>query len=1639
MLKQGRRMLAALLGGALAVTSLPIGALPVKAGVEDDEHVLAHFTFDDEATGWTGGKAKAVNHGADTQNGIVHFTGSEYIEVLDQEDGSLLTGKDNITISYLAKTEATAVASGWTFFAASSAAAQTYQAEHYLAVIDQPGSVTVERYNGGARATSTVTNGSYGEWKNVVVTVEEDMTTVYVDGEKKAEQSSPFKLSEILGNSSIAQFGKANWGSGEFYKGYLDEFMIYDKVLTQDEITAEKARTDSIKRTNEFATVRGELKKKILGSNSSFDAVKSDLSFPDKIGDIDVSYEVTGEAVDNTGKVVYNGEENAEVSIKVTGKSGTDVAFVETIEVTVLGSGAVLQEAVDAIEIDDADAVKGNVALYKKGLNGTTIDWTSSNKSIITDEGEGLYDGGIVTRPESDTKVKLTASVSKEGFTPKTKEIEVTVKAAPKNLDTDYSAGYLWANFAAADGYEKIFYGYSEDGLNWKHLNKNKNGKAQPILTNDAEGSDLGVRDPHLIRSAEGDKYWIIGTDLHAEGGGAGGSGWNTDSASKNLVVWESDDLVNWSDTQLTFAGLDTAGCVWAPEAIYDEANGDYMVYWAAKDEKDHGTNNHPLRVYLTRTRDFKNFSEPQVWLDESVITGNGINIIDTTILYDAENDTYYRYSTSDWNTVVDKATDLNGEWERIISRGKSTAAGLGDSNGIEGLTAYQLPDGRFCVMGDHSGYKAYVTDDLANAKYTSVKSTFDSTFRHGTVVRLSATEEEKVLAAFPNLNESGGETPTSNHPKADANGLFYSQDFEGAEDSYLAKKGNAKVTAEGDNHVLSLDGSNGAYAELPEGWFDGMNTATISFDVKTNMASGNFFTLAIGQDNQQYMFLRTRASEFYTALTTGSYQAESSATASLGASAEGKWKNVALVFDENKLNVYVDGVLEASNESLGTKLGDLGADVKTYLGRSFYSGDAYFNGAYDNIKIYEKALTQDEIVEANDLKLPMIASLTGKKIVAIKTDIDEEAGTITWYVSRNNSKADLKEAAVSVKLNKGFELVSPLEQSYDLSDDFSFAVKTADGEKKFTVKTVLCNNPALPDRFADPDVDAFNGKYYIYPTTDGFAGWSGYQFHVFSSEDLVDWTDEGVIVDLKANTDEEAGVNEKGVQIAAVPWSDGSAWAPTIEEKDGKYYFYFCANDKKANSKAIGVAWADQPEGPFTVADEPLVTMAKCQAAGISMGQTIDPSIFTEDDGTSYMLFGNGKAAIVELNDDMISLREGTMKNLSGATDFREAITVTKREGKYHFTWSCDDTGSENYSINYGVSNDLYGPISFREKILAKDKSMDILGTGHHSILHVPDTDDYYIVYHRFWTPLGQPLNGGLGNNRETCIDKLEFDEDGYMKKVTPTLEGIMEYQTYGATKEADEKAVKEVQDAIAKIGTVTASDASKTAIEKAKAAYEALSEREKSEVPVSVVAKLEAAQNLYEKLKAAENKPQPQPQPAPSAPAAKPDVKGTVIASGTNSFVVTDASAASPEVAYKQTTDKKAKKVTVPATIIKNGITYKVTGIADNAFKKNKKVTSVTIPAGVKKIGKNAFAGCTSLKKVTIPAGVTEIGANAFKGCKKLKNINIKATALKKVGKNAFKGIHAKATIKVPKSQKKNYTKLLKKKGQAATVKIK
>ncbi|MCJ8164307.1 family 43 glycosylhydrolase [Pontibacter sp. E15-1] len=301
-------------------------------------------------------------------------------------------------------------------------------------------------------------------------------------------------------------------------------------------------------------------------------------------------------------------------------------------------------------------------------------------------------------------------------------------------------------------------------------------------------------------------------------------------------------------------------------------------------------------------------------------------------------------------------------------------------------------------------------------------------------------------------------------------------------------------------------------------------------------------------------------------------------------------------------------------------------------------------------------------------------------------------------------------------------------------------------------------HNAILGGLYADPDIiyAEKTGKFYIYPTSDGFTGWAGTYFKAFSSTNLVDWKDEGVILDLHKD----------------VSWADRNAWAPCIIEKkvngQYKYFYYFTAAQK------IGVATADNPTGPFVDSGKALIDKFP---EGITRGQQIDPDVLTDPKtGKSYLYWGNSYMAAAELNDDMVSLKPGTTKILTPVKSYNEGTHVFYRMGKYYFTWSENDTRDENYQVRYGTSDSPTGKISVPENnlVIVKDKEAGIYGTGHHSTIQLPGTDEWYIVYHRFNYPKGIAMGSAAGYNREVSIDKMEFNPDGSIKEVKPTHEGI-------------------------------------------------------------------------------------------------------------------------------------------------------------------------------------------------------------------------------------------------------------------------
>lgn len=326
----------------------------------------------------------------------------------------------------------------------------------------------------------------------------------------------------------------------------------------------------------------------------------------------------------------------------------------------------------------------------------------------------------------------------------------------------------------------------------------------------------------------------------------------------------------------------------------------------------------------------------------------------------------------------------------------------------------------------------------------------------------------------------------------------------------------------------------------------------------------------------------------------------------------------------------------------------------------------------------------------------------------------------------------------------------------------------TRDEMKRLTDKwglpegVTIPRNPVLTGFHADPEIlySEQTGRYYIYSTTDGVPGWGGAHFTVFESSDTRNWTEAGTVLDLKAGD---------------AAWADGNAWAPCIIEKKikgrYKYFFYYSGNSKDGKGKQIGVATGDTPTGPFKDSGKPMITDSP-----VGHGQQIDVNVFTDPvSGKSYLYWGNGYMAGAELNKDMMSIKKKTLTVMTpqGGTlqdyAYREAPYVFYRNGIYYFMWSVDDTGSPNYHVAYGTSRSPLGPIEVAAQpvVLSQKPEQGIYGTAHNSVICLPESDEWLIVYHRINRNY---LNDSPGTHREVCIDRLEFNADGTIRPVVPT-----------------------------------------------------------------------------------------------------------------------------------------------------------------------------------------------------------------------------------------------------------------------------
>ncbi|WP_100609909.1 family 43 glycosylhydrolase [Confluentibacter lentus] len=302
-----------------------------------------------------------------------------------------------------------------------------------------------------------------------------------------------------------------------------------------------------------------------------------------------------------------------------------------------------------------------------------------------------------------------------------------------------------------------------------------------------------------------------------------------------------------------------------------------------------------------------------------------------------------------------------------------------------------------------------------------------------------------------------------------------------------------------------------------------------------------------------------------------------------------------------------------------------------------------------------------------------------------------------------------------------------------------------------FAISYSFGQNPLIRDQFsADPSARVFGDKVYVFPSHDilategkGRKDWFCMEdYHVFSSENLTDWTDHGTIVEQN--------------KVAWVKPDSYSMWAPDCIEKDGKYYFYFPSTIKDSLTNVrgftIGVAIADKPEGPYVTEPLPIPNV-----------RGIDPNVFIDKDGQAYMYWSQGNIYGAKLKDNMLEL-DSEVKTLGDlpTKGLKEGPYLFERNGIYYLTYPHVEDKIER--LEYAISDNPLGPFKVTGVIM--DESPTGCWTNHQSIIEFKN--QWYLFYHH------NDYSPNFDKARSIRADYLNFNADGTIQKVIPTLRGV-------------------------------------------------------------------------------------------------------------------------------------------------------------------------------------------------------------------------------------------------------------------------
>lgn len=790
---------------ALTLTMTGLGAATTAAQAATGPQPLLHYSFDAIAgatvsdVSGNGYNATLRQNGGSVTGGSLSLPGgaANTAAYLDIPTAGLV-GKKDLTISTWLSPRSGNGNVAAAFIGAPVASGASFSSGYWLLNPANPSgyvkSVVTNSVNAGAPwgtevgpgATNTATAGARTpaglSLYTTVISGTTGQLSVYINGTRIAQNAISRDVASF-GQSLVSYLGRSTYNDPG-WNGLVDDFAIYSSALTESDVKA-LYNAQALDRAVAGVTVPTNATANFTVPTTSAGATVSWASD-------NAAISVDGSTATVTRPAAGAGD--ASVTLTATFTVGSDTRT-QTYRVTVpqqLTDAEKVSRDLAALSIRNLDNIRGNFSVSTAGAQGSTITWavTAGSANAALRDGVRADSRTVeVKRPAAGSpaaEVQLTATAVSGGAT---SSRTFAARIQPMPGASDETEAYFWTFFTGeGQGAERVSIAASKgnDALTWNTLNQ-----GQPIFTSTV--GTQGLRDPFIIRAPHGDKFYMIATDLKVDGL-AGGFTTAQISGSTYIEVWESDDLVTWSEQRHVKVSSDFAGNTWAPEAYWDEELDTFVVFWASNlypttNVADRTGVTYNRMMYAT-TDDFVTFSDAKIWSD--VRRGNGLGLIDSTVA--KKDGVYHRFTKDEASMTIrhEKSTDLtatitgtlpgttgaadqwtlveervasglpNGEPGGTYSSGEGAnifAANEGDVNNLDWFLFIDQPN----YHGGPNHYVPFGTNDLDRAgtwqalggklRQGLPQNADGGKPRHGTVIPVTRAEYQKVLEAYaPNI-----------------------------------------------------------------------------------------------------------------------------------------------------------------------------------------------------------------------------------------------------------------------------------------------------------------------------------------------------------------------------------------------------------------------------------------------------------------------------------------------------------------------------------------------------------------------------------------------------------------------------------------------------------------------------------------------------------------------------------------------------------------------------------------------------------------------------------------------------------------------------------------------------------------------